>query len=139
MRRSTRAALAVALLLLAGCATETSSRAPNADLSRLRTFYVARLPADHRGIQQLIAERLRQLGFRSTWGDAPVSPTRVDAVVTYQDRWMWDITMYMILLDVQVRDGRTGVILAYGEVMRPSLQRKSPAGMVEQTLGEIFK
>ncbi len=134
-----RTALLLALALVAACATETASRAPDAGLSHLKTFYVARLPADTRGIQKLIAARLRQLGYQSTWGDSQKPPSPVDAIVTYQDRWMWDITMYMIRLDVQVRDGRTGAILAYGEVMRPSLQRKSPQGMVEQTLGEIFQ
>lgn len=138
MRRLIRIALLFPLLL-AACATETTSRAPDVHLERLKTFYVARLPADDRGIQKLICARLQQLGYRSTWGDARTPPSPVDAVVTYQDRWMWDITMYMIRLDVQVRDGRTGAILAYGEVMRPSLQRKSPQGMVEETLGEIFK
>jgi hypothetical protein len=63
----------------------------------------------------------------------------VDAVVTYQDRWMWDITMYMIKLDIQVHDGKSGAILANGEAMRPSLQRKSPEGMVEEVVGVIFK
>ncbi|MGH8275633.1 MAG: hypothetical protein ACRETH_02950, partial [Steroidobacteraceae bacterium] len=72
-------------------------------------------------------------------GDAATPPTPVDAIVTYQDRWMWDITMYMLKLDVQVRDGRSGAILATGEVMRPSLQRKSPEDMVEEVLGVIFK
>lgn len=139
MNRLLRSALVLAMVALAACATETSSRAPDAHLRRLKTFYVVRLPADDRGIQKLIAGRLRQLGYQSTWGDSRKPPTPVDAIVTYQDRWMWDITMYMIRLDVQVRDGRTGAILAYGEVMRPSLQRKSPQGMVEQTLGEIFQ
>lgn len=134
-----RAAALLPLLLLAACATETASRAPDTDLSRLKTFYVVRLPADHHGIQELICARLQQLGYRSTWGDARTPPSPVDAIVTYQDRWMWDITMYMIRLDVQVRDGGTGAILAYGEVQRPSLERKSPQGMVEQTLGELFK
>jgi hypothetical protein len=138
VNRLFRTVLLLPLVLLAACATETSSRAPGADFSHFRTFYVARLPADHRGIQQLISARLQQLGYRSTWGDSQTPPSPTDAIVTYQDRWMWDITMYMIRLDVQVRDGKTGAILAYGEVVRPSLQRKSPRGMVEQTLGEIF-
>lgn len=139
MTRLIRTALLFGLLLLAACATETSAIAPSADLSHLKTFYVARLPADHRGIQKLISGRLRQLGYQSTWGDAQTPPSPVNAIITYQDRWMWDMTMYMIRLDVQVRDGRTAAILAYAEVTRPSLQRKSPKGMVEQALGELFK
>lgn len=126
-------------VLLSACATTNSAKAPDVNLGKLKTFYVARLPADERGVEKLISKRLTALGYESTSGDAATPPTPVDAIVTYQDRWMWDITMYMLKLDVQVRDGRSGAILATGEVMRPSLQRKSPEGMVEEVLGVIFK
>ncbi|HEV2700444.1 MAG TPA: hypothetical protein VGV09_02350 [Steroidobacteraceae bacterium] len=139
MKRLAHLALLVAAALLLGCATANSSRAPNADLHHLKTFYVVRVPEDERGIEKLIAKRLVTLGFQCTAGDAPTPASPVDAIVTYQDRWMWDITMYMIKLDIQVHDGATGAILANGEVMRPSLQRKSPEGMVEETLGVLFK
>jgi len=126
-------------LILTACATTNSARAPDADLHKLKTFYVARLPADERGVEKLIASRLTVMGYQCTSGDAQTPGAPVDAIVTYQDRWMWDITMYMIKLDIQVHDGKTGAVLANGEVMRPSLQRKSPEGMVEETLGVVFK
>ncbi len=116
-----------------------SSKAPGTDLSMLKTFYVQRLPADTRGIEKLIAERLKMMGNTATSGDPAVPPSPVDAIVTYQDKWMWDITMYMIKLDIQVRDGKTGLVLASGESIRPSLQRKSPEGMVEEVLTNTFK
>ena len=139
MNRLVRIGALLPTLMLTACATTNSARAPDADLHVLKTFYVARLPADERGIEKLISNRLTVMGYQCTSGDAqtPVSP--VDAIVTYQDRWMWDITMYMIKLDIQIHDGKTGAILANGEVMRPSLQRKSPEGMVEETLGVVFK
>jgi len=126
-------------LVLTACATSNSAHAPDVDLHKLKTFYVARLPADERGVEKLIATRLTAMGYQSTSGDAPKPAAPVDAIVTYQDRWMWDITMYMIKLDIQIHDGATGAVLANGEVMRPSLQRKSPEGMVEETLGVVFK
>jgi len=135
----TRIAVLLLVVVMAGCATNKASHAPDADLHKLKTFYVARLPADENGVEKLIAKRLNVLGYQCTSGDAQTPATPVDAVVTYQDRWMWDITMYMIKLDIQIHDGATGAILANGEVVRPSLQRKSPEGMVEETLGVIFK
>jgi len=139
MNRLLRLGIALATLMLSACATNNASRAPDANLTKLKTFYVVRVPADERGIEKLIAARLNSMGYQSTSGDAPTPAAPVDAVVTYQDRWMWDITMYMIKLDIQIHDGTSGAILAKGEVMRPSLQRKSPEGMVEETLGVIFK
>jgi len=133
------AGLALAATLLGGCATVESARAPDANLKNLKTFYVTRVPEDERGIEKLIAARLGAMGFTATSGDAPQPPEKTDAIVTYQDRWMWDITMYMIKLDIQIHDGESGAVLARAQSMRPSLQRKSPEGMVQEVLGEIFK
>lgn len=132
-------ALVLACAVLTGCASMQATKAPGTDLSKLKTFYVAKLAADERGIEKLISARLDTMGYQASFGAASVSATPVDAIVTYQDRWMWDLTMYMIKLSVQVRDGQSGAILANGESTRPSLQRKSPEGMVEEVLTEIFK
>jgi hypothetical protein len=139
LNRLTQIGMLLPALLLTACATSNSARAPDADMHKLKTFYVTRLPADERGIEKLISTRLNVMGYQCTSGDAQTPASPVDAIVTYQDRWMWDITMYMIKLDIQVHDGATGAVLANGEVTRPSLQRKSPEGMVEETLGVVFK
>jgi hypothetical protein len=125
--------------MLSACATLDSAKAPDANVKSLKSFYVTRVPEDERGIEKIIAARLSAMGYPATAGDAPQPRDRVDAVVTYQDRWMWDITMYMIKLDVQIHDGNSGAVIARAQAMRPSLQRKSPEGMVQEVLGEIFK
>jgi len=139
VKRIVLAGLMLLSACLGGCASLNASKAPDADLKKLKSFYVQRLPEDKRGIEKLIATRLTTMGYPSSSGDAETPPSQVDAIVTYQDRWMWDITMYMIRLDVQVRDGEHRNVLATGQTMRPSLQRKSPEGMVEEVLTEIFK
>src|SRR5690242_21668455 len=100
MNRLMRTGLAALLLLLSGCATNNAVKAPDANLGRLKSFYVVRLPADERGVEKLIAARLSAMGYQSSSGEAASPPAPVDALVTYQDRWMWDITMYMIKLDI---------------------------------------
>lgn len=128
------------LLLSMGCSsTLQAKRAPGADLSSLKTFYVQKLPADERGIERLIADRLTQMGFRATSGSGETPPSPVDAIVTYQDKWMWDITMYMIELSIQLREPQSRMVLATSHSRRTSLVRKSPEGMVEEVLTEIFK
>jgi len=133
------ALLAVILLLITGCATMEASKAPGVDLTRLKTFYVQKLPADQREIETIISDQLNAMGYRSTYGISDKPPAEVDAIVTYQDRWMWDITMYMLQLNIQLRDPKTGMILASGQSLRPSLQRKSPQEMAAEVLNEIFK
>lgn len=125
--------------LIAGCASMHSTRAPDTDLSTLHTFYVQKLPADDNNIDKLISDRLNAMGYKSSYGAGENPPTEVDAIVTYEDKWMWDITMYLIRLTVQVREPKSRNILASAESYRPSLERKSPEEMVTEVLNEIFK
>lgn len=127
------------LLVLSGCATMSSTRAPGADLSKIRTIYVIRLAADGREVNKVIADELSLLGYQTTTGLETDIPQGVDATLTYQDRWMWDITMYMLRLNIQVRDPKTGALLAEGESYRPSLQRKEPNEMAREVLEAILK
>ena len=132
-------AIAIFMLLSSGCSTSlTADIDPSTDLSSLNTFYVEKLPADERNIHELIAARLNAIGKQATAGSEPEPPTGVDAVVTYEDKWMWDMTMYMLELKIDLRDPNTKYKLATAKSYRTSLARKSPEGMVEEVLGKIF-
>lgn len=126
-------------LLLSGCATTSSNTAPGADLARIKKIYVVHLPADERGINQILADQLGLMGFQATTGEAPNAPGDEDAILTYQDKWMWDITMYMIEINVQLRQPKTEMMLATARSYRPSLQRKSPPEMAKEVLNTLFK
>lgn len=131
----------LSMLGMTGCSSSSlvSETMPGANLGALNTFYVRKLPQDERGVERLISERLVKMGKRSTYGDASRPSHTVDAIVTYQDHWMWDITMYMLELAVQIRDPETDVELASGHSYRTSLVRKSPEEMVEEVLIKIFR
>lgn len=131
--------LAFLALSLAACASLHASKAPSADLSKIKTVYVQKLEGDGYEVYQLITARLNGMGFKATTGASADPPEPVDAIVTYVDRWMWDLTMYMIRLNIQVRDAKSHAILANGESYRPSLERKSAEEMVAETLDAIFK
>jgi hypothetical protein len=131
--------LFVCLFLPACSSNLKAQKSPGADLTPLKSFYVQKLAADERGVEVLIVRRLNQMGFQAVHGAEDMPPMAVDGIVTYQDKWMWDITMYMLQLSVQVRDPKTRMVLATGESTRTSLVRKDPEGMVEEVLTEIFK
>ena len=128
-----------AVLLVSGCAKLTASVPPGTELSKLRSFYVVRLPPDNRGINQLIREDLATRGLEATTGPDTARPNAVDVIVTYEDRWMWDIAMYMLSLNITLRHPETNTLLASGQSYRPSLERKEPREMVKEVLDEIFK
>ena len=140
MKRIAVASLMLLAIGLTGCVAHvTASKDPDADLTKLRTFYVKRLPADNRGIERVISRRLQLMGHESSCGDLQAPPSGVDAFVTYEDRWNWDVTLFMSKLDIQVRDASTQSVLASGQSTRSSTKRESPVDMVLEVLEEVFR
>lgn len=132
--------LAAAAVFLSGCVTQLKADvSPGTKLGEVKKLYVVKLPADGRGVDRMIADRLNAMGLKATNGERSAMPDDVDAIVTYQDKWMWDITMYMLELNVQLRQPKTEMAMASGHTLRTSLARKSPTELIEEVLNEIFK
>jgi hypothetical protein len=131
--------VAVVISITSGCAINraTATLDPSTDLDSIKTLYVMKFAPDGRGINNLIVKKLRAMGYRATTGIEP--PKNVDAVVTYQDKWMWDITMYMLELTITLRDPQNDFPMASGNSFHTSLTRKSPEEMVDEVLTNIFK
>ncbi len=68
-----------------------------------------------------------------------MTPIDTEAIVTYEDEWNWDFTLYMINLDVQVRNARTGKVLATARHDHPAMSGKSPARMVQAVIDPLFE
>lgn len=123
---------------LTGCANRATAKVdPTADLKSMKTMHVVKIPNETAEIDRLIADDLRRRGYTVTTGTE--KPTSVDAVVTYVDKWMWDITMYLLELTITIREPKTDFPLATGNSLHGSLTRKSPPEMVEEVMGNIFK
>lgn len=131
----------LALAALQGCAVnrESASTSPDVDLSHLKKLYVVKFAPDQRGVNILIADELNKLGIAASTGLDVDTPNDVDAIVTYEDKWMWDITMYMIGLTITIREPGTDRVLAVGHSYHTSLTRKSPPTMVAEVLTNILK
>ena len=144
MARSASLLLILSLVVVgSGCGTSgahhNTTALPGSRVAALETFYVVHRDGDPRNIEEDIAKQLRDLGLRATTGAAPpADPGRYDAIVTYIDRYMWDISMYCIQLSIYIEDTRTGFITATGSSWRPSIVRKTPAGHAKLLLTELF-
>ena len=131
--------LGTALLLMFGCAKLTASVPAGTDLGKLKSFYVVRHERDGREVNALIRDELAKRGVTVTTGSESARPTTVDTIVTYEDRWMRDMAMYLLSLNISFRDGNTNALLASGQSYRPSLERKEPPAVVKEVLDEISK
>ncbi len=126
------------LSMTSGCAINRATATVDnpASLRNLKTMYVSKLDADGRGINVLIANKLRTRGYSVATGTD--KPSNVDAVVTYNDKWMWDITMYMLELTITIRDPKDDFPLATGNSFHTSLTRKSPTEMVDEVVDNML-
>ena len=131
--------LTIATSLTTGCANlATSSISPSTKLSTLKTMYVKHYPSDNSGVNLEIADKLRSKGVTVLTGPETL-PSNIDALVTYVDKWRWDITMYMLELTITIRDPKTETILATGKSLHTSLTRKSQTEMVDEVVNNIYK
>jgi hypothetical protein len=121
-----------------GCANRaTASLTPGADLSKIKSFYL--IPgAEDKDNYLIIKSNLEKRGYAVTTGPEMLPPYSSDAVVTYVDKWMWDITMYMLELTITFRDPINNTPLAVGNSLHASLTRKSADEMVDEVLTNIF-
>jgi hypothetical protein len=130
-------ALALVCLGCASGAARFAEELPGSRLGEMRRFYVQHQPDDPRDIHLDIQRELRAFGLEVEAGKGP--PTGdYDAIVTYVDRYIWDMTMYCLQLTVYIRDTRTGYITATGWSWRPSMVRKTPRGHARLIFTELF-
>lgn len=129
-------------IALNSCAVHDSTRqfAPGAGESRvasLKTFHIRDESGDKAELAADIASELKSMGYKASVGTQK-SP-RADAVVTFADQWMWDITMYMLSLEIQLREPGSDAVFATAKTVRTSLIRKSQKEMVRETLTKLLK
>jgi hypothetical protein len=130
--------LLIVFPLLAACSTLSTSRAPATDFASLKRIHVEHRLADGRGLDELMARELQKLGYEASSGPLTLMPTKVDAIVAYEDRWTFDFTTYMIGFEVAVRDARTGRTLASGHYFHPSFSGNDPADVIARMLRALF-
>ncbi len=137
--RIARALLLAATTTLAGCAVNQmdANVIPGNDVSQFKTFYVAKHSKDKYNVAEEIEKALEQHGVTASVGPADQKPTDAEVIVTYEDKWMWDITLYLLQLDVTFSKP-SGFPIATAHSMHTSLTRKSPTEMAMETTSNIF-
>ena len=127
-------------LLMSGCSSRLSSvSVPGASLEEQGKFYVVHFEPDKRNLNVIIADQLTLMGFNAEAGEKSDMSDDIDIVVTYVDHWQWDMSNYMIEIDIQFRDAEDTSLIMSGESYRTSLVRRAPDEMIKETLEEMLK
>jgi len=131
------AALVMCAALGSGCSHQISG-GPEAgvDMNRYHSFYVVSEKSDADVAKALQAD-LSARGL-SVSGGPDSSAAAADCKVIYHDKWMWDMTMYLLEVKLEMVDPRSGAMLASGRCYRTSMARKAPEVMVKEITDRIF-
>lgn len=134
------ACVIVALTSTTGCAVNRaeSTLMADADLSKVKTLYVVHSDASKHDVDKDLKAAFEKRGYVVTTGPALTPPYPQDAVVTYVDKWMWDMTMYMIELTVTMRNPASDYPLATAHSIHTSLTRKSQAEMADEVAANLI-
>ena len=132
--------LAVACVSISACAInrESANFDPDKDMVQSDVVFVERFEPDKRNLNKLIADNISVRGYTAMAGEKGQSPDNTTVIVTYMDKWMWDITNYMIELTITFRDPESGAAIASGNSYHTSLTRLSPEKMIDEILTNIF-
>ena len=125
-----------ATLLLAGCSSVQGDRLNDAARTSSATFFVEHQPKDTRHLDLQIGDALGAKGVT-------VTPRREEAayVVTYEDRWSWDMRPFLRDLKIEVRDAKTGEVVGTGRSRQDSLSAmgKSFRDVIDRAVGAMFQ
>jgi hypothetical protein len=127
-------------IVSSGCATnrEHARFNPERDLLPSDIFYVEQSEDERRQLGQLIADNLSARGMSATAGPEGSAPDETTILVTYQDRWNWDITMFLIELTITFRESTTGKAFAVGSSYHTSMSRLNPVEMVDEIIANLM-
>ena len=141
MKFLSRLILILVVVSLSGCAVNraTGNFDPGKSLTQADVFYVERFGPDNRGLEKIVADNLSVRGYTASYGEEGLAPDNATVLVTYVDKWMWDMTMYLLELTITFRDPETRAAIGSGNSYHTSLTRLSPEEMVDEVLGNIFE
>lgn len=122
-------------IFLTGCGRfeKHSYVLPSALKDSMQSYYVEPLSTDTRELDLLITNALIKYGVKVL-----NNPKDADIIVTYIDRWIWDLTTFMVDLKIQFRDSLDRFPVIFGETKRNSLARKEASVMVNELIDEMM-
>jgi hypothetical protein len=132
----------LAVITLAGCETYKAETAAGRAVPKLRRAAILSNPfsKEKRHIADDIAAVLEKRGIQSVV--VPVGeavPKDVDAYFTYNDRWAWDLTMYLDKLEIQLHETGTGEVLTSAKYRQGAVHRyPSPTDIADNLIGQIL-
>jgi len=129
---------ALATIFLSGCSTALNVHKALSLAPYKRIYVESRLSDNHR-LDEQIANELKSYGVDATFGVSTMRPEKVDAIVTYEDRWQWDFKDYLIDMQIDLRETRGNKPIATGHYHQAGITTKTSVEVIHLILSPLFK
>ena len=139
MRKSILGLLVIGLLAMACAGTSALPlTGPARDPSAV--FFVENHGKDERNLEEIIARVIQARGIEATAGAQGQRPANATFTVTYEDRWAWDMRTYLRMIQIDVRETKTGEIVATSRSHQDSLTSmgKTYEAIIERTTNQLL-
>lgn len=132
---SLRIGIAVLALFAVACAGKSATPLSEAARSEGAVFWVENHGRDTRNLEEIIANALRARGLEASGGRQDARPADFDFLVTYVDRWSWDMRTFLAKITINIEDATSGQIVATSESHQDSMSAmgKSHEDIVKTT------
>lgn len=131
--------IALALFSLVSCSTALKVDPVAAEYRQLSLkYFVENHGKDKRRLDKVIASKLLERGYDVSSGYKSKRPSNVDILITYDDRWQWDMSNYLIHMRIDLRDPETNVLLGTGSSYQTSLARESEDAIINKIISGMF-
>ena len=130
----------ILFFLLVSCATVDIGGyiASDVNLSKQSNYYIVFSSRDEHALHELLRENMALRGYSVSSGFEDRMPEDTDYMLKYGSQWQWDITWYLLNLDVKVYHPDTKLLAASAHSQRTSLVRKPPEEVVVEALDQLF-
>lgn len=129
---------ATLIFLFTGCGKITSNINPDISINDYQNYYLIPDEDDTRGVGEAIYSDLKSRGFNVEVGPEERISESTEIKVTYETKWWWDLTYYLLDLIIYLKDPKTDLLMASGQSHRPSLDRKPADEMVREVMDTIL-
>jgi hypothetical protein len=133
--------LLVLSLFYSGCASHSATPLSASAQASGATYYVENHGNDERNLEQIIASEFEQRGIRVSSGTTTERPADANYIVSYIDKWYWDMRTYLLELNIKVTEAATGAVVAESRSYQDSLAAmgKSYETIVRRATVQLFE
>jgi hypothetical protein len=130
--------VALLALVLSGCATYMAVSISTVNLKSYHKIYVISNLDDNHHIDLLLVQALQQQGKEAESGPHTMIPEDAQAIINYQDHWLWDFSDHLVGLSVEMRDSHKNQMIGRAFYSGTASMRTSPPEAIQNLITDLL-